>query len=53
MTFKIDGVKVGHSGEPCYIIAEGGLAHNGSLEIAKEMAYPQSLGYPNIARLIS
>ncbi|MFI5136412.1 MAG: N-acetylneuraminate synthase family protein [Sphingobacteriales bacterium] len=30
------GIKIG-SGEPCYIIAEIGINHNGSLEIAKQL----------------
>src|ERR1700753_426394 len=30
------GVKIG-PGEPCYIIAEIGINHNGSLEIAKQL----------------
>lgn len=35
MPFEIDGKKVGE-GEPCYIVAEIGINHNGDLELAKE-----------------
>ncbi|MGY5148921.1 MAG: N-acetylneuraminate synthase family protein [Candidatus Nitrosopumilus sp. bin_68KS] len=34
--FEIDGVKVGYD-EPCYIIAEIGINHNGDLVLAKKL----------------
>ena len=34
--FEIDGVKIGY-GEPCYIIAEIGINHNGDLILAKKL----------------
>ena len=33
---KIDGIKIG-LGEPCYIIAEIGINHNGDLSLAKQL----------------
>ena len=33
---NIDGAKIGY-GEPCFIIAEAGVNHNGSLDIAKKL----------------
>ena len=33
---KIDGRRIGPN-EPCYIIAEVGINHNGSLKLAKEL----------------
>jgi len=36
MKFRINGRSIGE-GEPCFIIAEAGVNHNGKVEIAKEM----------------
>ena len=33
---QIDGIKIGHE-EPCYIIAEIGINHNGDIELAKKL----------------
>ncbi len=35
-TLKVGGQQVG-AGHPCYVIAEAGVNHNGSLELAKEL----------------
>ena len=34
MDFKIENKKIGNQ-EPCYIIAEIGINHNGKLDLAK------------------
>src|SRR5579859_5872465 len=35
-TVKIGGKRVGHS-EPCYVIAEIGINHNGDIDLAKRL----------------
>ena len=34
--FEIDGITIGY-GEPCYIIAEIGINHNGDINLAKKL----------------